>query len=920
MSASRPSPATRFLVWLSQAVCEHRAWFGWPHLVLAGLSIWYTVANLEFHTSRNDLVGGDKEYHRIFLQFREECPVEDDIVAVVESEQMEKNRQFVERLGAKLEAETNLFTHIFYKGDLKMMGRKALLFVPEPDLQELEKTLKDFQPFLLQFTTTSNLVSLFNLVNRHIGAAREEASVENQSLVNALPALERIADQATDGLLRRGIPPSPGVNALFDGGQKAERNLYITFDNGRIYLVTAQATSRDVRGDAVKRFRQLLSETELEVPGLNVGMTGEPVLEHDEMLQSQDDTMLATIISLVLVALIFIYGYHATGRPLKATVCLLVGLIYTMGFTTLAISHLNILTITFVPILVGLAIDFGVHLITRYEEELRQGKSERAALEKAIVNTGMGIFTGGFTTAGAFFAMAGTDFKGIQEMGIICGGGLLVSLVPMMTLLPVFLLGGRQNVLDHELGPVLESKAAMEVDKRARIENFWLRRPMTVAVVISALTLLALIPARTVTFDYNLLHMQSRGLPAVVFQDKLIRESPRSVLFGAIVATNVTQATNLIAILTNLPTVSTIDSMAPYLAEDVAGKLKYLRQIKQLAGEIHFQTADTSLVNVTDLDQSLFSLHGYLGLIASKVESTDAKLYGQVMSLRQSVSGLRQRLLLDDRNVTSEKLAQFQRALFEDVYQTFDALQQQDESGKMTVDDLPATLRNRFIGVTGKYLLQIYPKYDIWDRKEQEAFVADLRSVDPKVTGTPVQLLEYTTLLKKSFEEAALYSLVAIAVLVFVHFRKLLCVVLSLVPVGVGFLWMLGVMGIFGIPFNPANIMTLPLVVGIGVTNGIHILNRFAEEQHPSILAKSTGKAVLVSGLTTIAGFGSLISAKHQGIESLGLIMATGTATCMFVALTFLPALLNLLDQRGWTIKKTQRDNAQSTLGREEPR
>ena len=106
----------------------------------------------------------------------------------------------------------------------------------------------------------------------------------------------------------------------------------------------------------------------------------------------------------------------------------------------------------------------------------------------------------------------------------------------------------------------------------------------------------------------------------------------------------------------------------------------------------------------------------------------------------------------------------------------------------------------------------------------------------------------------------------------------------------------------------------------IGVTNGIHILNRFAEEQHPSILAKSTGKAVLVSGLTTIAGFGSLIVAKHRGIESLGYVMAMGTATCMFIGLTFLPALLNLLNKQGWTIKKTQRDNAQSTLGREEPR
>jgi len=127
-------------------------------------------------------------------------------------------------------------------------------------------------------------------------------------------------------------------------------------------------------------------------------------------------------------------------------------------------------------------------------------------------------------------------------------------------------------------------------------------------------------------------------------------------------------------------------------------------------------------------------------------------------------------------------------------------------------------------------------------------------------------------------------------------------------------------MGYFDIPLNPANIMTLPLVIGIGVTNGIHILNRFAEEQHPSILARSTGKAVLVSGLTAIAGFGSLIVAKHRGIESLGYVMATGTATCMIAGLTFLPALLNILARNGWSIKKTQRDNAQSTLGREEPR
>src|SRR5262249_23346941 len=269
------------------------------------------------------------------------------------------------------------------------------------------------------------------------------------------------------------------------------------------YLATAQAVSGDKRSEAVDRLRQLVSETEVEVPGLNVGITGEPVLELDEMRQSQRDTTAATIVCLVIVALLFIYGYHETGRPLKATLCLLVGIAYTMGFTTLAVGHLNILTITFVPILVGLAIDFGVHLITRYEEELRHGRGERVALEKAVVNTGMGIFTGALTTSGAFFAMVATDFDGIREMGIICGGGLLVSLVPMMTLLPALLLRGRQNVLDHQLGPMLESKAAVEVDRRARIENIWLRRPVMVILVIIGLTLLALLPVRPVSFDYN---------------------------------------------------------------------------------------------------------------------------------------------------------------------------------------------------------------------------------------------------------------------------------------------------------------------------------------------------------------------------------------------------------------------------------
>ena len=205
--------------------------------------------------------------------------------------------------------------------------------------------------------------------------------------------------------------------------------------------------------------------------------------------------------------------------------------------------------------------------------------------------------------------------------------------------------------------------------------------------------------------------------------------------------------------------------------------------------------------------------------------------------------------------------------------------------------------------VTGKHLLMVYPRTNVWDRAPQAEFVRQLRSIDENATGTPVQLYEYTSLLRSSYEKSAWYALAAISLMVFFHFKSPVCVVLSLIPVGLGFFWMVGFMGWRGIDFNPANIMTLPLVVGIGVTNGIHILNRFAEERDPGILGKSTGKAVLVSGLTTIAGFGSLVIAQHRGISSLGFTMAVGVTTCMVVGLTFLPALLKLLGKAGWKMK-----------------
>ena len=920
----------RSLAWVARMVFHYRRTVIYSQIILFALSVFITVKYLRFDTNRDNLIGQNDKYQRLLLDYKKEFPQQDDIAVVVESENLDKNRQFIERLGAKVLAEPEYFTNVIFNNNpLKLFGSKALLFFPKPDLVELRDTLKDYVPFLEKFGQTTNLISLFDLINKQFRTASRDTNSENESLVGALPALTRILSQADDGLNRPGTPPSPGVFTLLDPTGSSMTNIYVTYNEGRMFVLSAQPLTLPPQADVIKlaqdqedtnamtveELRRLVKETQAEVPGVNAGVTGFPALDFDEGAQSQKDTTLASIVSLLICALIFIYGYNETGRPIKATICLVIGLGYTLAFATIAVGHLNILTMTFVPMLVGLAIDFGVHLITRYEEELRHGKSRQAALGKAMVYTGQGIFTGAFTTAGAFLAMCFTRFKGIQEMGLICGGGLAICFIPMMTLLPALLMRGRQNLLDHQMG---------EPKHRARIENLWLGHPRTVLACTLILCALAATQIGKVRFDYNLLKLQSPTVSSVQTEDKLIRYAGQSLLYGVLLADTPEQALKLEEQLTNLPAVASVETMAERLSEDPADKQPLIRDIKNELAPLQIKYPDAGPVDVNELSVTLYSLAGYCDATLNYLGTNEPALRAHFYTLRDTIQTLRHDLTTGTDSEVSTKVQQlttYQQAMFNDLRDTFDALKNQDDSSRLTAADLPPALRNMFIGTSGKYMLQVYPKKDVWKRENQKEFIDQVRKVDPNLTGMPVQLYEYTELLKQSYVQAAWYSLAAIIVLILFHFRSVSSVILSLLPVAIGSLWLGGVMGALGVQLNPANIMILPLVIGIGVTNGIHILNRFAEEQHPSILARSTGKAVFVSGLTAIAGFGSLIIAKHRGIHSLGIVMAAGVTSCMIAALTFLPTLLMLMvERRGGTKKQPSADNALSTLGQEEPR
>jgi hypothetical protein len=346
--------------------------------------------------------------------------------------------------------------------------------------------------------------------------------------------------------------------------------------------------------------------------------------------------------------------------------------------------------------------------------------------------------------------------------------------------------------------------------------------------------------------------------------------------------------------------VAGVESIARLLVEDPRAKLAQVAAIKRVLAPVRFAGPAEVPPDLRELGATLTYLQGYLGAAAQAVQEADGdpELHRRLRSLRDALEGLRRQMAAGDRARNAAQLGAFERAFFEDLRGTFETLRGQDVRAALRPEDLPPAIRNRFIGRTGRLLVQVYPREDVWERGAQERFVAAVRGVVPEVTGEPVQLYEYTGLLRSSYQQAALYAFLAMVAMVFLQFRSLTAVVLAHVPVLLAAVWTMGLMGLLGVPFNPANIMTLPLVIGIGVTFGVHVLTRFAEERNPALIAKSTGKAVLVSGLTTVAGFGSLMLARHQGIVSLGLVMSAGVLACIVGALTVLPALLVVLRRR----------------------
>ena len=878
-------------------------------IFLAFVSIWITTHFLKFNTSRNDLVAQELEYNKLYHAYRNEFDDFDGMIVVMESKKPESLIGFTENLVSRLKQNSELFSKVFYKVDTSFFKKKALLYLELPELKSLAEKIMSHKDFLEEINLSPGLNHLFSGINRKISSEMvdsllidlignnekaEEPSESKPAKDNSedLSLLTSILDQMTQHLGDSPIYSSPWQTYFAQSEESLRNQGYMVSDDGNtlFILLNPKEASGDFKGskNSIDTIRKLIAETNQNFPDVKVGLTGGEVIASDEMAITLSDVSKASKIALVGITLLFIAVFRNIAKPLMAVFSLLLALSWAMGFTTLTIGHLNILSVVFTTILIGLGIDFGIHIIERYHEERMNGSNVKEALGATIHGTGRGNFSGAITTAIAFGAMTLTDFRGIAELGWIAGFGIIFCLGAMIILLPALIAIEEQwRKKDFQTKENLENKS----DKL----NGFFRYYRWIIFSCGILTLVASLAFLNLKFDYNILNLQAKGTEAVRYELKIIKQDGRASWYAAMVTNSIEETRRYHKLAQSIPGVGKVESIVSILPTQQDKKQKIIFELTPLIQGWEVEPKDSRL--------SLNNLVKTLRQIIFKLRGKDLE-ENQIELARRSAKKFLRKIKELDPAQTEQKLEAYSRNLFQDYRAKIDFLKSATKTGPVTLKDISDRIKKRFVGKSGKYLVTIYPKVNIWDQEAMRNFLKELRKINVKVTGNAVHTYESSRMMKEGYIKGGLYALIAIVFYIATTLRSFLGTILSLLPVFVGGIWTVGIMEILGARFNLANLVILPLILGIGVVNGIHITHRYREEKNKNIcvLSKSTGQAIILSSLTTMIGFGSLMIANHQGVFSLGLVLTIGVGACLLVSITLLPALFHLCSIRGWHV------------------
>jgi hopanoid biosynthesis associated RND transporter like protein HpnN len=881
-------------------------------VVIALVSAWGFYTRLEYRTQRSDLMNPKKDYQKRWHAYLREFGDDDDMVVVVEGSNQARMRAALESLADGVRGNTAVFDRLFYKVDLQHLRPRALLFLPPEQIQSIQDNLARMGPLLsgpvgpLAWKGLT-LVQLLKQARERAGKIDPSAPLEaadEQFLTQLLSVVRSAAATVNDPAAYRNPWDSLLARPPQQQDMLAEPQYFFPGDGSLAFLLVRPV--KDVKSftpalASVSALRELVAARRVEFPDLQFGLTGMPVLETDEMEASRRDTNLAGYLVFIGVASVYVVAFRGYRYPLLTVAALMAGTFWAMGWLAVTVGHLNILSSAFAVMLIGMG-DYGVFILTRYEDERRAGRDVLGATLTATASAGPSILTAAVGTALAFFAAMFADFTAAAELGWIAGWGIFLCAFACFTVLPALIVLTDRRRTVGTLGLITPAGERVEMPgpKPTVRPGAWLpwlaRRPRWVlAGGLVALVLLAVFGGR-VGFDHNLLHMQADGLESVRWEQRLIDRTAGASWCALSTARSPEEALVLKARYERLPEVSRVVEVASLVPAEQDHKLEQLADIQsRLKG---LPARGSTIVPFPNSPRDVIREVNFLiGALGPQAPVSPQPILEQLV---RSLTELRDRAATASSAVIQARLDEFGKRLAGDLLEDLHRLRDVSTPAKITLADLPTALRERFVGSSGKWLVQAYARDGLWDIGPLEQFVKQTRTVDGGATGKPFGTLEGLRAMQFGFARAGIYALLVIVLVLWVDFRTIGHTLLAMAPLAAGGIITLGVMGLTGVQFNPANMIALPLVVGVGVANGVHVLHDYRRRggKRAYTLAATTGLGVAAVSSTTALGFGMLMIARHKGLAGLGLVLALGVTSCMVAALVFLPAALRLISKR----------------------
>jgi len=649
-----------------------------------------------------------------------------------------------------------------------------------------------------------------------------------------------------------------------------------------------------------------------DYPDVKAGLTGMIPMGRDEMVYSQQSLGYTSLIAIVSILALLIISLRMWIAPVLAILNLLVGILWAMGTAAIVVGQLNIMTSMMSVILLGLGIDFSIHLISGFTEWRAAGDSIAIAMEKTFLKSGKGILTGALTTSFAFLTMMISSSRGMKEMGLVTGTGLLAILLSTLLFLPVMMVF-RERRIDKKRAKYIKTEKVARRDISFHFMGHMceLLSKHYVFTIIASIIITSLLiwSGSNITFDYNYMNIEAEGLTSIALQDTVLYKFDLSMDYALVLADNVDQSREFAKKYRNMGSVAMTEDISLYLSsfKQQQKRIPYINEIQQAISSSPVRPAILSS-ELPDLRKEIERLQmnimeiqdmAFLGG-QDKVDNKCKQIVGdpERPDSRNMIQELQQ-LLNADIPLAVKGLSEFQSD-FAPYFKK--SVIKMCSVKPINLEDLPASILDRYSNKTrDQFLVTVFPRSNIWqDANFFNRFVDDLERVSDRATGFPPVFRALIDIVGRDGRNSLLLTLIIIFLLLWADFRSTLYALMAMIPLAIGVLWMIGLMHLTGQQLNIMNIMGLPMILGIGIDDGVHIIHRWLIEGKGEIynVFASTGKAILLTSLTTMLAFGSMVFSIWRGFGQLGGALFIGVGACFLTTVIILSGIIGVIERK----------------------